>query len=195
MALRHAILATLEGREASGYDLSKRFALGVANYWTATRQQLYRELERMEAEGLVAARRVEQERRPTKRVYSLTDAGREEILRFSRQAPRAVAIRDELLVQVETIDAGDPRAVLESILDRRAMAEAKVAAYSATGERMRGGMGEEDFLRRGDRVGPYLTLLRGIAFETENLRWCDLAIEVIAAREVPHDLTVDVPAV
>ena len=65
MALRNAILATLAEGESSGYDLSKRFAVGVANFWTATRQQLYRELEKMETEGLIAARVVQQVRRPT----------------------------------------------------------------------------------------------------------------------------------
>ena len=38
--------ALLEG-EASGYDLAKGFDASVANFWAATPQQLYRELDRM----------------------------------------------------------------------------------------------------------------------------------------------------
>ena len=54
MALRHAVLAALLEGEASGYQLAKRFDVSVANFWSATPQQLYRELDRLEAEGLSA---------------------------------------------------------------------------------------------------------------------------------------------
>ena len=182
MALRNAILATLAEGESSGYDLSKRFDVGVANFWTATRQQLYRELEKMEAEGLIAARVVEQVRRPTKRVFTLTDAGRAAILAFSRQVPRPIAIRDELLVQVEALALGDERAVRDSILAKRSQAEAKLQAYEHAHERLRGGMSEQEYLDSGELLGPYLTLLRGIYFERENLRWCELAAEALSSR-------------
>ncbi|BEK89325.1 hypothetical protein NSERKGN1266_52760 [Nocardia seriolae] len=66
MALRNAVLATLLEGEASGYDLAKGFDASVANFWLATPQQLYKELERMASEGLIETRVVEQERRPNK---------------------------------------------------------------------------------------------------------------------------------
>ena len=182
MALRNAILATLAEGESSGYDLSKRFAVGVANFWTATRQQLYRELEKMETEGLIAARVVQQVRRPTKRVFRLTDAGRRAILAFSRQEPRPIAIRDDLLVQVEAIALGDGRRVRDSIRAKRSQSEATLRAYEPANERLRGGMSEPEYLDSGELLGPYLTLLRGIYFERENIRWCDLAAEVLARR-------------
>jgi DNA-binding PadR family transcriptional regulator len=187
MALRNAIMATLAEAESSGYDLSKRFDVGVANFWSATRQQLYRELERMEAEGLIAARVVTQGRRPTKRVYSLTDEGRMALLEFSREEPRPSAIRDELLVQVEAVSLGDAPSVRASILARRAQAEAKLASYEQAHARLRGELSEEEYLEAGARIGPYLTLLRGISFERENVRWCDLAAAVLDRRSSTQD--------
>ena len=56
MALRDAVLAALLEGEASGYDLAKRFDRSVANFWTATPQQLYRELDAMATDGLIEAR-------------------------------------------------------------------------------------------------------------------------------------------
>src|SRR5437762_1632288 len=38
------------------YELSKRFHVSVANFWSATAQQVYRELDRLEAEGLLRTR-------------------------------------------------------------------------------------------------------------------------------------------
>ena len=77
MALRDAVLTALLAGEASGYDLAKVFDASVADFWTATPQQLYRELERMEADGVIRARLVQQDKRPNKRLFSLTEAGRE----------------------------------------------------------------------------------------------------------------------
>ncbi|WP_438948651.1 hypothetical protein [Streptomyces atratus] len=37
---------------------------------------------------------------------------------------------------------------------------------------LRGEMDEDEFLLRGERIGPYLTCLRGLAFEEENRDWC-----------------------
>lgn len=87
VALRDAVLAALLEGESSGYDLAKSFDASVANFWTATPQQLYRELERLAADGLIEARVVEQERRPNKRMFSLTDAGRAALREFTAKRP------------------------------------------------------------------------------------------------------------
>ena len=69
MALRDAVMVALAGGESTGYELSKRFDHSVANFWPASRQQIYRELDRLEADGLATARRVRQQKRPDKRVH------------------------------------------------------------------------------------------------------------------------------
>src|SRR5215475_8251156 len=115
MALRHALLAALLEGEASGYQLAKRFDVSVANFWSATPQQLYRELERLEQAGLVLGRVVEQRRRPNKRVFTLTAAGREELHKFTARPARPTAIRDELLVKLQAVDVGDREAVMEAL--------------------------------------------------------------------------------
>jgi DNA-binding PadR family transcriptional regulator len=170
VALRHALLASLLEGEASGYELAKRFDVSVANFWFATPQQLYRELERLEGERLVRGREVRQKRRPNKRVFRLTKAGRAELHAFTATPAKPSAIRDELLVKVQAVDEGDPEAVMDALHERMAQAEAKLALY----EHLLAGLD-------GDRIGPYLTLMRGRAFEEENVRWCHMAINALAA--------------
>ncbi|QXV57906.1 PadR family transcriptional regulator [Amycolatopsis sp. TNS106] len=183
MALRNAILATLLDGESSGYDLAKSFNASVANFWTATPQQLYRELDKMESQGLVAARVVEQRRRPTKRLFSLTDAGAAELAEFTTRAPKPTAIRDELLVQVQAIEAGDDKEVRRAVADRMAIAETKLKQFERLRERLLGESAEADFLATAPRVGPYLTLARGIAFEQENIRWCEKVLAALDRRD------------
>src|SRR6202012_531672 len=115
MSLRDAVLAALLEGEASGYDLAKDFDASVANFWMAPPQQLYRELDRLSEQGLIEARIVQQERRPNKRLFSLTDAGRDAIKDFTARPPKPSAIRDELMIKIQASDAGDTAAVREFI--------------------------------------------------------------------------------
>jgi DNA-binding PadR family transcriptional regulator len=182
MALRHAALAALLEGEASGYQLAKRFDVSVANFWSATPQQLYRELDRLQADGLVRARLVRQRRRPDKRVFTLTGAGRAELARFTGVAARPVAMRDELLVKLQAVDVGDAHAVTEELLARRDRARAKLAGYDRLLADMLGGGDEARFERETDRVGPYLTLMAGRMYEQTNIDWCTAALEVLSRR-------------
>ncbi|UOZ03224.1 PadR family transcriptional regulator [Amycolatopsis sp. WQ 127309] len=182
MALRNALMAALLEGEASGYDLAKVFDASVANFWMATPQQLYRELDRMAAAGLVHARVVHQERRPDKRLFSLTEAGREALHEFTAAPPRPGTIRDELMVQVQAVDAGDEPAVRTALEERATAAEAKIARYEKLRTRLLDGRFEDDYLVEAERIGPYLTLMRGLSFEHENLRWCRQALRTLDLR-------------
>ncbi|MER7519223.1 PadR family transcriptional regulator [Streptomyces sp. NPDC126499] len=183
MSLKHAVLAALLEGEASGYDLAKLFDVSVADFWAATPQQLYRELERLSEAGLIAARVVQQERRPNKRVFTLTEAGRQDLVAYTAHPPRPTAVRDELMVQVQACDEGDTAAVRTHVRERMEQARAKLARYGRMRERMLDGRDEDVYLREVDRVGPYLTLLRGMAFEEENVRWGERALVILAERE------------
>ncbi|MGW2474126.1 PadR family transcriptional regulator [Streptomyces sp. NPDC001665] len=182
MSLKYAVLAALLEGEASGYDLAKVFDVSVANFWSATPQQLYRELDRLAEHGLIEARVVEQERRPNKRLFTLTSAGRDALGAFTAEVPRPTAIRDELLVMIQAVDIGDAEAVRASVEERMEWARAKLARYERLRLRLLDGRDEAAFLAENDRVGPYLTLMRGRSFEEENLRWGGRVLEILELR-------------
>ncbi|MFF0428207.1 PadR family transcriptional regulator [Streptomyces sp. NPDC004520] len=182
MSLKHAVLAALLEGEASGYDLAKIFDVSVANFWAATPQQLYRELERLAEAGLITARVVEQERRPNKRMFSLTEPGRKDLIACTTTPPRPSAVRDELMVQVQACDEGDSTAVRAFVAQRMETARAKLARYDRLRERMLDGRDEDTYLGEVERVGPYLTLMRGRFFEEENLRWGERVLAVLDRR-------------
>lgn len=179
MALQDAILTALSHGESSGYDLAKAFDVTVANFWTATAQQLYRELDRMEQAGLVTARVVEQTKRPNKRIFSLTPAGLDALRDFTTREPKPTAIRDELLVQVEALGLGDSAAIRSHVEALLATSRAKLARYEKRREHMLDGRSEAEHLARGVGLGPWLTLARGISFEKENERWCRYVLRAL----------------
>jgi len=193
MALRHAVLAALLEGEASGYQLAKRFAVAVANFWSATSQQLYRELERLEQEGLVQARVVEQLRRPNKRMFTLTASGRDELRAFTRQPARTTAIRDDLLVKLQAIDSGDHSAVRAAVSTRLEQARDKLAQYDRLRDDLLAGRDEDEYLRDAERVGPYLTLMAGQLYEQLNIHWCTTVLEALAQRSATSRAAIPTP--
>ncbi|WP_127504601.1 PadR family transcriptional regulator [Actinoplanes solisilvae] len=180
MSLRHAVLAALSHGEASGYELAKRFDVAVADYWTATPQQLYRDLERLESDGLVDARVVEQSRRPNKRVFTLTEAGRAELRAFSRRPAKPPALRDEFMVKMQALDEADPAAIIAGAEARLARSTQKLARYDQLRERLLGGLDEREFLEAGKQVGPYLTLMAGRMYEQTNINWATAVLATLA---------------
>jgi DNA-binding PadR family transcriptional regulator len=182
MALRHAVLTALLEGEASGYQLSKRFDVSVADFWSATPQQLYRELERLEEDGLVRARLIEQRRRPNKRVFTINAAGRRELREFTARPARPAALRDDLLVKVQAVDVGDREAVTEALATRLEHAHAKLALYDRLHENLLDGRTGDDHLRGAERIGPYLTLMGGRMYEQLQIDWCEAVLDALKAR-------------
>ncbi|WP_086672891.1 PadR family transcriptional regulator [Amycolatopsis pretoriensis] len=76
MSLRHAVLGMLADEPGSGYDLLKRFERAMANVWPATQSQLYGELGKLEAAGMI---RVHAEGPRGRKEYEITDAGLAEL--------------------------------------------------------------------------------------------------------------------
>lgn len=182
MALRHAVLAALLDEELSGYQLAKSFGLGVANFWQAVPQQLYAELPKLEREGLVAGRKVVQEGRPDKRVYRVTDLGLAELERFAAATDKPSVIRDDLMVKVQAADHVDTGTLIARLTERAELAQARIELFDKLLRTMRGDATEEEYLRHGPRIGPYLTCLRGLAFERGNRAWYERTVAVLRER-------------
>ncbi|WP_328321423.1 PadR family transcriptional regulator [Streptomyces sp. NBC_00388] len=187
MALRHAVLAALLDGEYSGYQLAKAFDVGVANFWYALPQQLYAELTRLEREGLVSGRQVVQETRPNKRLFRVTDAGLAELEEFAAAVSKPSFIRDDLLVKVQAADHIGIEPVIEQLEERASAAGARIELFGKLLAQMRGDTDEDAFLLGGERIGPYLTCLRGLAFEEGNRDWCLRISAVLRERRTAHE--------
>lgn len=79
MQLRHAILGLLHIAPQSGYDLGRAFERSVAHFWHADQSQVYRTLDRLEADGAIETETVAQQGKPDRRVHALTPVGRHEL--------------------------------------------------------------------------------------------------------------------
>ncbi|TDD17243.1 PadR family transcriptional regulator [Nonomuraea diastatica] len=140
----------------------------------------------MERDGLVSGREVVQDTRPNKRLFTVTDAGPAELERFAASAGKPSFIPDDLLVKVQAADRVAAGTLIEQLTERAAFADAKIELLGGLLREMRGGMSEKEFLRHGERIGPYLTCLRGIAFEQGNRDWCRRSAAILEERRTAH---------
>jgi PadR family transcriptional regulator AphA len=77
MNVRTLCLGILSFREASGYEIKKEIEEGqFSNFIDASYGSIYPALNQLHAEALVTARAEEQSGRPDKKVYAITESGR-----------------------------------------------------------------------------------------------------------------------
>jgi PadR family transcriptional regulator, regulatory protein AphA len=88
VSLRHAILGIVEFRPMHGYEIKRVLGEGISTFWPVHLAAIYPSLRRLEHEGLVAHRTEKSaEGRPDRKIFELTDAGREELARWRRLPP------------------------------------------------------------------------------------------------------------
>jgi PadR family transcriptional regulator AphA len=100
MSLEYAILGFLNYGPHSGYDLKKVFDISVQHFWSADQSQIYRTLSRLENKGLAEMEVVEQDDRPDRKVYRITETGQEELRRWLTTPLPSKAMRSAPLIQV-----------------------------------------------------------------------------------------------
>ncbi|GAB6262717.1 PadR family transcriptional regulator [Photobacterium sp. CCB-ST2H9] len=95
MSLPHVILTVLSSRDATGYDITKEFSHSIGYFWKASHQQVYRELNKMATNNQVTCKLEPQEGKPDRKVYSITDLGRQALFEWFQEPARNPTIRDE----------------------------------------------------------------------------------------------------
>ncbi|MGW7370028.1 PadR family transcriptional regulator [Streptomyces sp. NPDC054841] len=172
MALEHAILVSLLEKPGSGYELARRFERSIGYFWTATHQQIYRVLKRMECDGLLDVRDVPQQGRPDKKEYSVAGLGRAALSRWLHEPIEPESIRHELAVKIRGAAFDDPGALLREVERHRQVHSDRLAHFLA---------GElRDFTGPEAPAPPdagqelqHVVLRGGIAYERMTIAWLD----------------------
>jgi DNA-binding PadR family transcriptional regulator len=100
MSLKHALLGFLNYGPHTGYELKKVFDISVAHFWNAELSQIYPSLKALESEGLVEMNVEVQADRPNRKVYSITDDGRRELIEWLGTPAESDQVREPLLVKL-----------------------------------------------------------------------------------------------
>jgi PadR family transcriptional regulator AphA len=98
MDVKTLCLGVLTEGDKTGYEIKQRFEEAFAHFFGAGYGSIYPALAELTRKGLVTCQSVEQDKRPDKKVYSLTAAGRRTLVdELSATGPRH-KVRSEFLV-------------------------------------------------------------------------------------------------
>ena len=175
MALAHAILVALMNSPSSGYDLARRFGGTVGFFWDASHQQIYRELSKLETAGHVTAAKVKQDMRPNKKLYVLTERGKDCLIDWLNSPSSVSPIKDDLLVKLAGGFLVAPDVLLTELRQHRKQHQLRLTEYQTIEDRL---FPDVEALTQ-ETTYPYLTLRNGIQIEQAWLRWCDEAIATL----------------
>jgi DNA-binding PadR family transcriptional regulator len=165
--------------------LKRAFDASVRHFWAADQAAIYRALNDLQHEGLVAHERVAQQTRPDRKVYHLTPDGLAELDFWLATPAPNLARREPLLVKLffaTRLQPADLRAVLEAELaavnselaafakiigELEAQAPAAIASTGASAEAL--------------MLGPVLTLGNGVELGLSYRDWLRGLLDAQAA--------------
>lgn len=98
--LKHGILGLINYHEMTGYEIMGTFRDSLNFFWKAQTSQIYRELQTLEKEKWISKTIVPQQGRPDKNVYSITEEGRCELLRWLSDGDPGAEPRTPILMKV-----------------------------------------------------------------------------------------------
>ena len=175
-ATAYAILGLLTWGEMSGYDLGKLIEGSIAHFFfNPAKSQIYAELRRLVAEGFATERKVTQDARPDKRLYTVTPAGRRALRRWlNASSVGREVFRSPLCLRVFLGDHMDRGTLAAQVEDTLRQARASLAAFQ---ESERAIAGKPEFFY------PSFVLQRGIAHERATIRWASDVLKALEQKQ------------
>ena len=156
----HVILGTLGWRPMSGYDIKSIVDKSTRFFWAASYGQIYPELRRLAAAGLIEGKASPQGGR-RRNVYRLTPAGRKELRAWLDADPEVFELRDEALLKLFFADGSGGGS-----------ATGTLAAKRRTHERIVERLKEIEATGKPDGFA-YLVLRYGIELNEWTADWCE----------------------
>jgi PadR family transcriptional regulator, regulatory protein AphA len=183
--LDYVILAGLIRNPRSGYDLTKWMERETSHFFVVGHSSIYPALARMEREGLVRYEVVASERGPKRKVYSITEVGREALLTWAQEPAAEREVRDEQLVKALCYGFLPGETVLERLQEEKERHERKLEMYEGFERGLQAQL-REGVISQEAYLGTLLTLRRGIGAEKSYAEWCEEVAEMISSAAPSH---------
>lgn len=182
MALSYSILAALINQPCSGYDLVKRFNKSVECFWSASHQQIYKALGKLEADGYLSSEKIEQENRPNKKLYTVTDDGRQYLQQWIGTSEAITPLKSDLLVKLSVGHTVPTDTLLSTLQNYYEQHKERLKSYQVIAKQY----AQAPQLSRESQF-QYLTLRAGIRQQLSWVAWCEEAMgflgQPVAIRE------------
>lgn len=186
MSLKHALLGFLSYRDMTGYQLKKYFDQSVGSFWNASLSQIYPTLNKMCEDKLVTVKEVESTTAMNKKVYYITDKGREELVKWLIEPMEVEPMRSEFLVKLyfgANISMEEVIVQLERLIElskQRLEESNKGLKHIEEEHNLKGDMKREALFWK-------LTANYGVKYRKSFIEWCEESIEEIKKHMVDEE--------
>jgi len=183
-ALGSAILQRLQRSPTSGYELKKRFASSVGFGWRAYDTQIYRELKALESVGLVAGRVDRGGRGPERRIFSLTEMGRQALLEWLESPLEEPWYKSELNIRIWSMDLIPPERLEELLSGVERSTQEHLDQLTARRRELRERFGPPEVASDPQGLGNQLILEFDVQMAQLKLAWIDRVRDVAKIRSL-----------
>jgi DNA-binding PadR family transcriptional regulator len=175
--LAFALLSVLAREDLSGYDIAQRMRRPIGFFWQARHSQIYPELAKLEAAGLIRHRLIEQADRPDRKLHTITASGLAALKEWVVEPPAESPVRDELVLKTYSLWLMDPGAAITLFREEERRQAEVVERFEALEQQMIAAHGPALELSEGPEFAVYATLQRGLAYRRSTLDWCRWMLE------------------
>lgn len=172
---RYALLGVLSLSPGSGYDIKKFCDVSIAHFWNENYGHIYPVLKQLYQEGLVEVMAEQNEGRPTRQIYSITEAGRRELEQWLADPVEDVPERNELLLKLffgSQLPLEDTLSKLEQEKEKQQVRLAQYEEVAAVLRPAKGMPGAPFWLA---------SVSWGLHHAKSKIAWCDESIEMLSA--------------
>jgi DNA-binding PadR family transcriptional regulator len=176
-SLHYVLMAGIDSAPSSGYDLTLWLANLGRHFWAAEHSSIYPALHQLQAAGFLAYREQPGKKGQTRKIYRLSARGRKELRKWVDEPSGDAQVLDEQMVKVLCFDLLPRHRIVEHLNRIKEHHAAKLFFYEDSLER------HSDSKHKGKtpRLGPLLTLRRGILAARGYVQWCDEAISLVTS--------------
>jgi DNA-binding PadR family transcriptional regulator len=159
----------------TGYELKSAFDNSINFFWNAPLSQIYRELGALEKKNYLESRVEAQQGKPDKKIYSITQPGKEEFLKQLNDFPSfySAQLRDEFLLRL-FFGPFISKEELEFQL-RKAIKESEAAIEPL--RKLEKDMGELEPQNGDSMFFQMLTLKQGLMYYEMKAKWAEYCLQ------------------
>lgn len=174
-SLAYALLAMLVRKPCSGYELAEMLEV----FWQAKHSQIYPLLAKLENDGYLTPENVEQTGRPNKKLYHITDQGKDKLKVWMDKAPSVPVTRDEFLIKAYSISLTEGATAHRLFEDRIAYYKDKTTRREKLLQEMESefGLGIKELEH--PIFGRYIVHQRKLLMEKQEIAWCRWVLTLI----------------
>ncbi len=168
---RYALLGLLSlypTSGSSGYELKKNIERSTHQFWRENFPQIYPMLKQLEAEGLTTSHTEQQDGRPERRIYALTERGWEALRQWLALPPVPQVERNELLLKLFFGSQTDPKVSITHVQQFREEVLQQIAAYEQQELALK-----EEFPDSQHLSSWLITMSYGLHIKRAQVAWCD----------------------